>query len=91
MGETKTLDIKVKIKGANELSSNVSCISNWAQAKVEDLMDDDTSTICLQKKILGVTTELPKTGIDTATASILGPLLVLGLSVALLKKSQVAK
>lgn len=90
-GETKKFDFKAKVVSEKGLNVNVSCITNLAEARVDELMDQDSASICLQKKVLGVTKELPKTGVDKFTLTLIASTLGIGLSSWLLRKSFTSK
>jgi uncharacterized repeat protein (TIGR01451 family)/LPXTG-motif cell wall-anchored protein len=87
--QTKTFDIKAKVKGANDIPANVFCITNLAEAKVDELMDQDTANICLNKQVLGVTKELPKTGPSATNNILFASTAALGLSVFLFRKAKI--
>lgn len=62
-GETRDTDIKFKVADTNLLpQNNVICVINTAQASAESNTDRDTSQLCLERKVLGVVKELPRTG-----------------------------
>lgn len=60
-GETEEREIKAKVVNADKLPSDKStvCVVNTAETWSDDEHDKDTSQICLEKKVLGVT---PVTG-----------------------------
>lgn len=62
VGESKSVEIKTKVKPEKELSGNVTCQTNLARVTVNNLVDEDTATFCVSKQVLGTTTEMPKTG-----------------------------
>lgn len=71
IGESKTIDIKTKVKPAGELPDNVSCQTNLGRVTTDaNLVYEDTATFCVSKQILGVTKEIPKAG-PTQTLPIL--------------------
>lgn len=84
-GETKTFDIKAKINAADKIAVNTTCPVNLVEAKVDNIMDQDTASFCIQKKILGVTKELPKTGVDTASGALLISSIGLGFATLVFK------
>ncbi len=61
-GESKTFEIKTKVKAANDLPDNVFCQTNLSRVTVTNMTDEDTATFCVSKQVLGITSELPKTG-----------------------------
>lgn len=62
VGESKTFEIKAKIKPAEELSNNVTCQTNLARGMVNNLVEEDTASFCIQKQVLQTTPALPTTG-----------------------------
>ncbi len=64
-GESKAYEVKAKINSADHLPSNVFCTSNLAEVRAENMVSQDTTSFCAQKKVLGVVKELPKTGPGT--------------------------
>lgn len=84
-GEAKNFEIRVKIKNKEHLPMNgSSCITNFVKAQKDNLYDQDNAVFCFQTKILGTTTELPKTGPSAfnilLSSSVLFSLLALGLA-----------
>ena len=74
-GESKTFEIRVKIKAASHLPNMaITCMTNHSKAVKDNMTAQDTASFCVQTKILGVTTELPKTGPSSFT-------IMLGLSI----------
>lgn len=65
VNESKAYEIKAKIKDADSLPSNVFCTSNLAEVRAENMVSQDTTSFCAEKKVLGVVKELPKTGPNT--------------------------
>lgn len=61
-GESKTFEIKTKVKAANELPNTVTCQTNLSRITVSNVTDEDTATFCVSKQVLGVSKELPVTG-----------------------------
>ncbi|MBI2012108.1 DUF11 domain-containing protein [Candidatus Daviesbacteria bacterium] len=88
VNETRSFELKVKIKEANQIPSNVFCMSNLAQVTGENMSEQDTSSFCVQKQVLGVVQELPKTGV-ASTAVLISSVFSLGLSAYLYRKSKV--
>lgn len=62
VNESKAYELKAKIKDAESLPSNVFCTSNLAEVRADNMVSQDTTSFCAQKKVLGVVKELPKTG-----------------------------
>lgn len=62
VNESKAYELKAKIKSADSLPSNVFCTSNLAEVRADNMVSQDTTSFCAQKKVLGVVKELPKTG-----------------------------
>lgn len=62
VGESKTFEIKAKIKPAEELSNNVTCQTNLARGMVNNMVEEDTASFCIQKQVLQTTPTLPTTG-----------------------------
>lgn len=67
-GETKETEFEAKVVSSDNLPDDKSliCIINSAEAWSGDEKDKDTAQICLEKKVLGVTT-LPATGVKIGT------------------------
>lgn len=84
VGESKNIEIRTKVKGENELGASVSCQTNLGRVTINNIADEDTATFCVSKQVLGVTSELPKTG-STQTFPIL-TLSVLLFAIGLLMK-----
>lgn len=70
VGESKLFDIKAKVT-QNLPDMGLSCVTNFAQAKKDQMVAQDTSLFCIQTKILGEMRELPKTGISEITNMLL--------------------
>lgn len=87
-GETKSFEIKGKVKPANELTAvPLNCeVKNTATAVIGKAPAQDTSLICIETKVLGVVQELPKTGPGNTLVWI-GSFLMLFMSLIFLKKS----
>jgi uncharacterized repeat protein (TIGR01451 family)/LPXTG-motif cell wall-anchored protein len=86
-GELKTYYLKVK---TNSPADNTVCATNFAEARSNDLVSQDTSVVCIGKKVLGVTKELPKTGISNFEMYLLGTVLFSLLAIGFAKRSQVS-
>lgn len=62
---SKPFQFKAQVKGADEITSNVMCVSNLAQMTVGGaggMMGQDTANFCIQKQVLGAAQALPVTG-----------------------------
>ncbi len=71
-GESKTFEIRAKLKPAGQLPNMaITCMTNHTKAVKDNMSAQDTASFCVQTKILGVTTELPKTG-PSSFATLLG-------------------
>ena len=74
-GEVKSFEIRVKLKNASSLPNMaITCMTNHSKAVKDTMTAQDTASFCVQTKILGQTTELPKTGANSFT-------MLIGLSV----------
>ena len=62
VGESKTFEIKTKVKPAAEIASNVVCQTNLVRVTAGNMVDEDTANFCVSKQVLGVTTQIPVTG-----------------------------
>ena len=74
VGESKTFEIKTKVKPAAEIAANVVCQANLARVTAGNMVDEDTANFCVSKQVLGVTTQIPVTGPTQAL-----PMLVLSI------------
>ena len=89
-GESKVFDVKSKVKSSKDLPDlGIDCITNFAQATKDSLVGQDSSAFCIQTKILGTVTELPKTGQSKLPELLTGALLMLLASVILIKRFKV--
>lgn len=71
-GESKTLEITGKISSSNFIATNqITCFTNLTEARVNQLVNQDTATFCIETQILAPLQELPKTG-PAKTLGILG-------------------
>ena len=82
-GEVKSFEIRVKLKNASDLPNMaITCMTNHSKAVKDHMTAQDTASFCVQSKILGTTTELPKTGAGSfellTGISIISSLLALG-------------
>lgn len=67
VGESKMFEIKTKVNSSSQTSFEVTCPTNSVELRGESkggdkILDQDTASFCISKKVLGVTQELPKTG-----------------------------
>jgi len=85
--EVTSREIRVKVKAANEIHSNMQCPTNFAEAKVEHMIDQDTAQFCISKQVLGETKELPKTGVSSFAMLIGSTIAFAGAAVALARKA----
>lgn len=88
-GETETREIKAKVVGDDKLPSdkNIVCVVNTAEVSSGDERDKDTAQVCLEKKVLGITT-FPKVGPENSFLIIFGSLVFGVLGLSLLKFSK---
>lgn len=61
-GESVVREFKAKFKGNADLPAGVTCHSNVAEARVNELFSQGRAVFCVENRVLGVTSELPKTG-----------------------------
>lgn len=61
-GESKTFELKTKLKPADQLPGVTTCQTNLSKVTVSNMIGEDTATFCVSKQVLGATTEIPKTG-----------------------------
>lgn len=67
-GQSQTFEIRAKLKAANQLPNmSITCMTNHSKAVKDNMSAQDTASFCVQTKILGQTTELPKTGASSFT------------------------
>lgn len=87
--ETKTYEIKAKIKDAAQLPQNImiTCLTNFVEGRANQLFSQDTAVFCIENKVLGVAQELPRTGIRDAGLILFFSTLLLGASAYLYRKS----
>lgn len=65
VNETKTFEVKVNVKGSDQVPTNqVTCIANSATVSVNDLSSQDTAQFCFENNVPGQpgVTNLPTTG-----------------------------
>ncbi len=70
LGDSKMFEIKTKVKSSDKMQYEVTCPTNSVELKGESkggdkILDQDTSSFCITKQVLGVVQELPKTGPTT--------------------------
>ena len=83
--ESKTYEIKTNVKDESVLPSNmVTCLTNMAEGRFKHIVNQDTASFCIEKKVLGVVKELPKTGVGglevALGTTVLSSLLAIGLA-----------
>lgn len=75
VGETKTFELKGKVKPSEQLPASSTCQTNLAKVMVNNLVCEATSSFCSQRKVMEVTKEIPVTGpADTAGFLVLSAL-----------------
>lgn len=62
VGESKIFELKTKVKPVDQLPGAITCQTNLSKVTVSNMIGEDTATFCVSKQVLGVTTEMPKTG-----------------------------
>ncbi len=87
--ESRTYDVKVKVKSADQIPTNVTCLTNLAEVSNDQTLEQDTATFCVQKQILGVTSELPRTGPNGVMLILAGSILTLLLSLISFKIAKI--
>lgn len=61
--ESRDFSLQTRVKQSQFLpTTTVTCITNAAEAKVENFLSQDTSSLCIENKVLGISKELPETG-----------------------------
>ena len=85
-GETKTFELRGKVRPGNELPANSTCQTNLASVSVNNMNCQATASFCSQKQVLGVTKTLPATG-PTQTLPLLGASALLLFTGILIKKN----
>lgn len=64
-GESEEREIRVRVVGADRFpDGRTVCVVNAAEAVAGDERDRDTSQVCLQEKVLGAVTVLPRAGFE---------------------------
>lgn len=88
-GESKSFDMKIKIRAQVDLPKNqLTCLTNLAQASVNQIFTQDTSVFCIETQVLGIAGELPKTGPGNVLPVLLASSFSLIMSIFLFKKSR---
>lgn len=86
-GETKAYELKVRVKKAESLPVNIAtCITNFAESRVNELVSQDTAVFCIETRVLGVTRELPVTGVSNSIPLFLSSIFLLATSFFILRK-----
>jgi len=83
--ESKTFEIKTNVKDESALPSNmVTCVTNMAEGRFKWIVNQDTASFCIERKVLGAVKELPKTGLGGLEVALgttmVSSLLALGLA-----------
>lgn len=88
-GKTETREIKAKVVGDDKFPSdkNIICVVNTAEVSSGNERDKDTTQVCLEKKVLAITT-FPKVGPENSLFIIFGSLVFGVLGLSLLKFSK---
>lgn len=60
--EFRDFDIVGKVQADKNLPRDGICVTNHVEARSGEFFSSDNSVVCLQPQVLGVTTELPRTG-----------------------------
>lgn len=86
--ESKFFEIRVKVKSAANLPDlNINCVTNQVRVSKDSMNASDTSSFCIQTKILGEVKVLPKTGVSHTEIALIGSILSAGLAIVAAKKS----
>ncbi len=83
-GQSRNIEFTAKIKDNQTMNT---CITNVAQARVNELFAQGTAVFCIQTQVLGTTSVLPKTGPMDATFVAIGSLTSLFMSAYFYRKS----
>lgn len=87
--ETKSFEIKAKVKEEKDVPSNITCVTNVAEVRFDKgNMEQDSASFCIQKKVLEVVKTLPKTGPESAVLLFTMSVASSAAAVYLAKKSQ---
>lgn len=62
VNEEKTYTFKMRVMGADHLPTGINCISNRAQGYNNNVSDDDTAQLCIEKAITTTVTTTTKGG-----------------------------
>ncbi|MBI2597553.1 DUF11 domain-containing protein [Candidatus Daviesbacteria bacterium] len=62
VGGSISIEVKTKVKSAEEIATNVVCQANLAKVTTGNMIDEDTASFCVSKQVLGVSEALPVTG-----------------------------
>lgn len=87
-GQSRNFDIKARINSIDNSMANILCVNNIAELKFNKSFDQDVVNFCIQRNVLGVTFELPRTGMTNSILIGLVGLGMLGLSGYFFKKSR---
>lgn len=60
--ESKTFEVKTKVKTPDNLKENTECIESTVEVNVEQSFAQDKSGFCISKQVLGEVKKLPATG-----------------------------
>ncbi|GAB4219414.1 MAG: hypothetical protein Fur009_5510 [Candidatus Microgenomates bacterium] len=86
--QEKTFYLKMKVVAQSSLPSDrgIICVRNFVKATSSNAYDDDTSQLCIEKQVTGVT-QVPSAGPEMGIVLLAGNLLGLGLGFKLRKRS----
>lgn len=62
VGEVVGREFKTKLKGNADLPPGMTCHTNVAEGRVNELFSQGQAMFCVENRVLGATAELPKTG-----------------------------
>lgn len=69
VNETKSFEFKAKVKFSNNLAPNTPvCLTNSAEARVNELFTQSNADFCIENKVLSTTEGLPRTGVSNTVA-----------------------
>lgn len=89
-GEFRDIDVTGKVKsGSNLPNTNLTCVTNYAQASKDNQSSSDTAVFCIENQILAPVQELPKTGPASTMLILFGSVFMLAISAFLYKKARV--
>lgn len=87
-GETKQYFIKVKVKNADQIPDlSLTCVTNFTEARKDNLTAQDTAAFCIQSKVLGIVKELPKTGVSLFNVLLGTTIISAGFSLFFIRKN----